>query len=189
MLSRPATNFARLCDAACVDSTGVLRGRVRLTHQWGMGLGEMLLTLAGISIMLAVLMMVSNTIRTENAYQQTTSILRSLRLALSQYHSQTSTYPPGPSSVAIHYLQRVPESEAHLRGLRMRADREGFMTIDDGYGRPLRYIDPAEQRLRVGDFVSAGPDGLFGDPHSSDPRQQNAMLDNIYSSHVSIPAP
>jgi hypothetical protein len=190
MHRRPVTNFARACDAQSVQSIRVRTGRTAsLAHRLGMGLGEMLLTLSAIAILLGVLMMVSNTLRTENAYQQTVSILRSLRLGLTQYHSLTSTYPPGPTSVAIHYLQRLPECETHLRGLRLRADREGFMTIDDGYGRPLRYIAPADQRLRIGDFVSAGPDGLFGDHLNPDARSQNAMLDNIYSSHLSIPAP
>ncbi len=155
----------------------------------GMGLGEMMLTLAGIALFLGVLMTVSNTVRAENADHQTRAILRSLRMAVMQYHSMTEAYPPGPVSVAIHYLQRLPECEVHLRGLKLRADRDGFMTIDDGFGRPLRYIDPTMQRMRIGDFVSAGPDGLFGDTQNTDDRLQHAMMDNIYSSDVSVPTP
>lgn len=153
-----------------------------------MGLGEMLLTLAGITAVLGVLMMVSNTVRAENADSQTKGILRQLNNAVTRYHAITQQYPPGPASVAIHYLQRLPESESHLRGLNMRADRDGFMTLFDGYGRPLNY-NGADTRSRPGNFISPGPDGLFGDLKSPNPRMQQAVIDNIHSSDIPASTP
>lgn len=156
-----------------------------------MSLGEMLLTLAGIAVILGLLMSVSNSVRADNADQQTRQILRSLRLALDHYHQATSKYPPEPASVAIHYLQSLPACEIYLRDLRFRTSLEGYTTITDGYGRPIRYFQATHhtpQGQYQPDFVSPGPDGRLGDMTSNDPIQQQAISDNVYGRDVQIPA-
>lgn len=169
----------------CVQVRGVQSGCR------GMSLGEMLLSMAGIAIILGLLMSVTNSVRADNADQQTRQILRSLRLALDQYQQATGNYPPEPASVAIHYLQSLPDCEKHLRELRFRTNLEGFTTITDGYGRPIRYFQAthlSNQSQFQPDFVSPGPDGKLGDLTSSDPLQQQAISDNVYGRDVQIPA-
>lgn len=150
----------------------------------GMNLSEMVLSLAGIAIILGLLMSVTHSVRADNADQQTRQILRSLRLALDNYHKSTRDFPPEPASVAIHYLQSTPACEVHLRGLRFRTNPEGFTTITDGYGRPIRYLQNTPRGQYQPDFVSPGPDGRLGDITSQDPRQQQAVSDNVYGRDV-----
>jgi hypothetical protein len=154
-----------------------------------MSLGETLLSLAGIAVILSLLMAVTNSVRAENADQQTRQILRSLRMALDQYHQATHTFPPSPMSVAIHYLQTLPSSQNHMRGLQLRTDSDGFSVIDDGYGRPLRYFRSTPRGDQSPDFVSAGPDGIFGDRAATDSTHQQAVIDNVYGSEVQVPNP
>lgn len=155
----------------------------------GMGLGEMLLVLAGVSVVLGLLAMVSGSVRAENADSQTRQILRTLRMALDTYHDTTSQYPPGPESVAIHHLQTLPETDSMMRTLRFHADKDGFIAINDGFGRAIKYLDPQEAGHRQADFVSAGADGWFGDSQSDQLHHQQAVIDNIFGSDVLTPQP
>lgn len=159
-----------------------------LARHMGMSLSEMLLTLAGVAVVLGVLMTVTHSVRADNADQQTRQILRSLRQALDQYQLNTKSYPPEPSSVAIHYLQSMPQCEVFLRNLRMKTSLEGFTTIVDGYGRPIRYMQTTPSGQFQPDFISSGPDGRLGDVTSQDPKQQQAVSDNVYGRDVQLPA-
>ena len=160
----------------------------RQPRHLAMSLSEMLLTLAGIALLLGVLMSVTHSVRANNADQQTRQILRSLRQALDHYQLNTKSFPPEPSSVAIHYLQSMPECEVFLRNLRMKTNLEGYTTIVDGYGRPIRYLQNAPNGEFQPDFISPGPDGRIGDVRSNDPIQQQAVSDNVYGRDVQLPA-
>lgn len=191
--TRQAPSIAAWIERQCdfKPSLRSCRSACRPTVRHGMSLGEMLLSLAGIAVILGLLMSVTNSVRADNADQQTRQTLRSLRLALDHYFQATNTYPPEPASIAIHYLQSLPACETYLRELRFRTNLEGFTTITDGYGRPIRYFQTAihtTQGQYLPDFVSPGPDGRLGDMTSSDPLQQQAISDNVYGRDVQIPA-
>lgn len=183
------------CMDKCMDKhtdkrTGNATGSATAEHRrnnLGMNLGEMLLSLAIIAAGLGLLMSVTHSVRADNADQQTRQVLRSLRLALDQYQLATKTYPPEPASIAIHYLQTLPASEAYLRDLRLRTNLQGFTTIADGYGRPIQYLQTTLHGQYQPDFVSPGPDGKIGDLNSEDPRDQQAISDNVYGRDVQLP--
>lgn len=147
-----------------------------------MSLWEMILVMVATAGLLGLLAGASNALRTENADQQTITILRSLRTALDQYHQATGSYPPEPFSVAVHYLQSLPESNEHLRQLNFTTNLQGFTTLADGYGRPLRYTLHTIHNQYGPDFVSSGPDGVFGSLSSERSYEQQAVLDNITGS-------
>jgi hypothetical protein len=57
-----------------------------------------------------------------------------------------------------------------MEKLSVSIDNRDAATVYDGYGRPIRYFGPADMPPQGPDFVSAGPDGLLGDPDGHSPQ-------------------
>ena len=155
----------------------------------GMNLWEMLLVMTAIAVTLGLLSGASNTLRSHNAQQQTINTLRSLRLALDQYHQSTGAFPPEPFSVAVHYLQANPSSATHMQALKFTTNSQGFTTLADGYGRAITYNHLTIHGQYAPDFISAGPDGQFGDLTSTNTYKQQAVIDNVTGASTGQPSP
>lgn len=109
-------------------------------------------------------------------------ILASLSTALHDYEQHTASTPPGPVSKASAALLELPQARANLHDLPLLRTADGYATLLDAYLRPLAYTETSQGSLPVGDFVSAGPDGLFGDAFADDPALTDALIDDRYSS-------
>lgn len=156
----------------------------------GMSLVEMLLSLATISLVLGGAVLVSESLRAGTADHQTRETLMALRVALTAYHDHHGRWPRGSTeSEAIRELATDPSTLSLIQSLRVNTDPRGRTRVFDGYGKPIRYIVRAEGDASYADFVSAGPDGKFGDLASDSPQVRNDAVDNIYGSDLEAPTP
>lgn len=108
----------------------------------------------------------------------------------------------GPTHAVLSALLANPATAAVLREVNVESDANGSLIVRDGYGRAIRYLPPAPGMTPApgsspapgttsgddtagaatsgsgtsgGDFVSAGPDGRFGD--TSDPTPFTSAAD------------
>ncbi len=156
----------------------------------GMALVEMLLAASVIGIVLGGLILASQSLRTETCEQQTRSTLRHLRAALRQYHQRHGAWPSGPTiTTAVKALRADPAAAPLLAHITVRTGPGGQIDVHDGYGRPIRYVvEPRGGKIQA-DFVSAGPDGRFGDPASTHSHVRSDAVDNLYGSELETPTP
>jgi prepilin-type N-terminal cleavage/methylation domain-containing protein len=150
---------------------------------------ELLLTTAVIGSLFAGLIVVSNSLRADNAQHQTKRTLALLRRALLSYHAEHQGWPASPTTEALRDLRRHPPAGALLVAVGLHTDNRGILSVHDGYGRPVRYLEPAPPRMPLADFVSAGPDGRFGDLSSKLPEQRQAAMDDLFGHDVENFAP
>lgn len=160
--------------------------------QWrdGMTLVELLLSGVVISIVLGALVLVSQSLRTEACDQQTRSTLHHLRTALHAYHEIHQSWPPGPTTaLAVQRLLTDAGTAALVRSLDLGTDIQGQTCVRDGYGNPVRYVIQSRQDTAGADFISAGPNGRFGDLNSSNPKLRDDAADNLHGFDLETPVP
>ncbi len=150
------------------------------THNLGMGLVELVLALVVIAGVLGLMIVVTNSLRAESAEAATRQTLSLLRATLRYYHEQTQRWPAGDANSALATLIKAADAQSPINALALVANPNGTYVVRDGYGRPLAY--QPSQTGHEPDFVSAGPDGQFGDPQSPDPDARLAVIDNLYAS-------
>ena len=156
----------------------------------GMTFVELLLSVAVCAVMLGGVTLVSESLRHDQSDQETRATLRSLRKALNNYYSQHQYCPAGETaSTVLKALLADKETAAVVCELRLSTDAAGVMHVQDGYGRSMRYIIRDRGAAAQADFVSAGPDGRFGDLSSPDPDLQQASLDDLYGADLETPSP
>lgn len=135
-----------------------------------MGLIEAVAILAGIAALLTAAVATSNSLRTTSADAQTRATLRELRQALVSYQAEHKTLPPGGTEAVVGALLRDPSSRAFMQKLPISITERDRPSVYDGYGHAIRFFGPEDKPTQGPDFVSAGPDGKFGDPaHPSPP--------------------
>lgn len=170
----------------------------------GMTLLELVAAVVVITLVLGVLVGVSDALVNDSAQRQTLATLRTLNRCIEVFHQAHGEYPglgePRHIKTAmgrcIADLRSSPTTGslvADLPGLTYGAD--GWFTVVDGFGQPLLYVDPnaadPDAAATVKRFqtspnlrpfvVSAGPDGQFGNLDSNDPQQRTLSADNLYS--------
>ena len=166
------------------------RIRRKTAERHGMTIVELLLSVAVSAVTLGGITLISESLRTDTSDQQTRRTLRLLRLSLTHYHNRHAAWPPGPTTAdAIRAMQADPETAALLRPLRLVDSPQHEWIIRDGYDRPIRYAVGTDGNTVVADFVSAGPDGRFGDLASDHPERRLDAMDNLYGSDLEAPTP
>jgi hypothetical protein len=150
---------------------------------------EMLLSLSVVAGVLGGMVVASDGVRARHAERQTLGTLRTLRVALLQYRAEHGVFPAGPTSACLGSLLAMPGAGGVLRGLPMGRAEDGGPAVLDGYGRAIEYIPPGEGQVQQPDFVSAGPDGRFGDLHAGRGRGSPAAVDNLYGSDTEAATP
>ncbi|HAI10114.1 MAG TPA: hypothetical protein DCM28_00290 [Phycisphaerales bacterium] len=146
-----------------------------------MGFIEMLLSIVVIACMLSMLILVSNSLRTQTAEQDTRQTLRMLRVSLLQYHQQHNTWPKGPTPFALMQMLSDPSSRDAMHNVSVVMLRNKLPIIRDGFGQEIRYLAAIPQSpTALPDFVSAGLDGDFGNPTSDNPHSKQAAIDNVF---------
>ena len=140
----------------------------------------MLLSIAVIACMLILLILVSNSLRTETAEQDTRQTLQLLRVSLLQYQQQHDTWPKGPTSSALLQLLSDPSSQDTMRNLNVLILHNKQAIVRDGFGQEVRYLAPKPQSPYPPDFLSAGLDGDFGNPTAINPASKQAAIDNVF---------
>ncbi len=156
----------------------------------GMSLTELLLSLALVYLGLGGVALVSESLRTSTADRQTRDTLRTLQACLSSYHDRHGSWPPGPTaSDAIKAMLDDPVTAPLIKPLRLSADADGSLQAHDGYGCPIRYLLRPHGSAIHAQFVSAGPDGQFGDLTSEHQELRSHAMDNVYSSDLETPTP
>lgn len=174
-----ATPATPACTRACAPANpaapaGFRRGR----RQRGMTLVELAAAAAGLATLMAGLVWTSNSLRISQAEGQTRQKLAILRGALVRYHAANHVWPPGPAHAALETLAAHPTLAPVLKEAGLSRDAAGRLFVRDGFGEPLHYFAPGDDAWASPDFVSAGPDGLLGDPHDNRPGRS----DNIHGS-------
>jgi type II secretory pathway pseudopilin PulG len=149
-------------------------------HNLGMGFIEMLLSIAVIACMLILLVLVSNSLRTETAEQDTRQTLRLLRVSLLQYHQENNVWPKGPTPYALMQMLSDTASRDTMHNLSVVMLRNRLPIIRDGFGQEIRYVAPQPQSPYPPDFVSAGLDGDFGNTTATNPTARQAAIDNVF---------
>lgn len=150
-------------------------------HNLGMGFIEMLLSIIVIACMLSMLIVVSNSLRTETAEQDTRQTLRLLRVSLLQYHQEHNQWPKGPTPFALMQMLSDTASRDTMHNLNVVMLRNKFPIIRDGFGQEIRYLAPQLNDPSIPpDFTSAGLDGDFGNPTGNTPQAKQAAIDNVY---------
>ena len=145
---------------------------------------EAMLSAAVVSVVLAVLVLISHTLRAEAGEMNTQQTLTRLRAALLTYHANNDPHIlPVNDQAALRLLLMDPVTGTKIASLPIEHG-DTKITILDGFGKPLIYIPPEETEDRLGDFVSAGLDGKFGDPFTGVAENTRAALDDIYSSDM-----
>jgi len=156
----------------------------------GMTIVELLLSMAASAVTLGGVTLISESLRTDTSDQQTRRTLRLLRISLTHYHNRHAAWPPGPTTAdAVRALLADPEAAVMLRPLRLPDSPQHEWTLRDGYDRPIRYAVGTDGNTVVADFVSAGPDGRFGDLASDHPERRLDAMDNLYGSDLETPTP
>lgn len=185
-------------------------------HRPGLTTLGFIFSLALVSALLGSLVVVSTSLREQNAQYDTEVILASLRQALNAYHDKYQAYPPGPTENALAILLAEPSLQTLVMATHPVADSRGRLIVRDGYGNPIHYEAPPQHErglpqaadqvpdLAVGggadptprgrffgavDFVSPGADGKLGDMQSNDPNQRQAVTDNLYGADMERPLP
>ena len=154
----------------------------------GMGLAELLLCVAVVAMVLGGLVLISQSLRDEACEKQTRQTLRRLRAALHEYHLRHRGWPPGPTTdQAIRSLLADPATARMVGPLSLSTDDQGKARICDGYGQPVRYVIRSQGDANDADFVSAGPDGRFGDLASPQPSLRTEAADNLYGADLETP--
>jgi hypothetical protein len=147
-----------------------------------MTLVELLLCCVVLTAGLSALVATANAVRTTFADEQTRDTLRRLRLALNQYHSDTGQWPGGDTDTALLNLMQHTGAARLLKDVPINTDGQRYARVLDGYGEVIRFKAAASDLFGRPDFVSAGPDGFFGDPASPDTDIAAMASDNIYGS-------
>lgn len=135
----------------------------------GMGVIEAVTILAGIAGLMTAAVVTSNSLRTSSAEAQTHATLRELRQALMSYQAEHKTLPSGPTERVITTLLQSASSRVFMQKLPISFADRNRPTVYDGYGHAIRYFGPEDKPTQGADFVSAGPDGRFGDPSHPSP--------------------
>ncbi len=157
---------------------------LRDRHRLGMTLPAVLLTAVATLGMLGGVVVVDQSVRTKEATHQTQRTLHQLNVALALYRDHHEDAPAGNASEVIRTLKTDRQCAALLHSLPLqRSDKTGWQ-IRDGFGRAMRYRTSAETSLGRAEFVSAGPDGQFGDPAGEEREQVRAAADNIRGSDL-----
>ncbi len=151
----------------------------------GMTLTELMLCSVLAVAVMGALSLVSASLRNDTAEQQTRATLRTLREALVLYRETHGDWPRGSTHEVLEALLSERATMELIEGLTVTRTSEG-LTVLDGFGRAVVYLPVSEDRSE-GDFVSAGPDGRFGDSRSTDPRQRSAAMDNLYGADTERP--
>lgn len=150
-------------------------------HNLAMGFIEMLLSIAVIGCMLIMLILVSNSLRTETAEQDTRQTLRMLRVSLLQYHQEHDAWPKGPTPFALMQMLSDPSSRDTMHNVSVVMLRNKLPIVRDGFGQEIRYLAPnAYSPTDLPDFVSAGFDGDFGNPTGQTVQAKQAAIDNVF---------
>ncbi len=158
-------------------------------HAWAaMTLVELMLSIAMACAVLGVLVLVSASLRAGIGDDRTRQVLTTLHDALAKYRQTYTADPTGRTHEVIKLLFEDAATAPILESL-SRDRTQGADVVRDGYGRPVRYLPPAPDGSRPGDFVSAGPDRRFGDPASDQPGDRRAAIDNLYGSDMEAPTP
>lgn len=141
----------------------------------------MLLSIVVISCLLILLILVSNSLRTETAEQDTRQTLRMLRVSLLQYHQDHQHWPKGPTPYALMQMLSDPASRDTMHNVSVVMLRNKLPIVRDGFGQEIRYLTPtAYSPNALPDFVSAGLDGDFGNPIGKNPQSKQAAIDNVF---------
>lgn len=152
----------------------------RTHHNLAMGFIEMLLSIVVIACMLIMLILVSNSLRTETAEQDTRQTLRLLRVSLLQYHQEHHNWPKGPTPYALMQMLSDPASRDTMHNISVVMLRNRLPIVRDGFGQEIRYLAPQPKSPYPPDFVSAGLDGDFGDPTAANSQTRQAAIDNVF---------
>lgn len=143
---------------------------------------ETLLALAIATALLASGLWTANAWADNLQLHHNARILTKLSLAIERFERLTGQPLPGPATNAMAHLAEQQELRPLIHNLPVRIENDGRLTPLDAWNQPLAYLDNSQGTLAVGDFVSAGPDGVFGDPYASNPERQNALVDDQYAS-------
>ena len=143
-----------------------------------MTLPGMLVSLVVGCIALAGFVLVERAVRHQAAVEHTRQTLRQLNRALALHARNHGHAPTGDAHDALRALQHASADHATLDALPLQRHTDRWR-VTDGFGRPMRYRPPDQTPADHGAFVSAGPDGRFGDPYASQSHAQRAAADNI----------
>ena len=167
-----------------------LARRASARRRTGMTLVELLLASVAIAIIFGGLILASQSLRNDACDRKTRSTLRQLRGALQAYYDRHNSWPPEPTThAALSDLLADTASAPFVRSLDLRTDDRGQMCILDGYGQAVRYVIQSGHDAAGADFVSAGPNGRFGDLTSENRSHRQDAADNLYGWDLETPTP
>ncbi|MEM6332900.1 MAG: hypothetical protein AAF823_06130 [Planctomycetota bacterium] len=145
--------------------------------------------IAGIAITAVAfgLVVISRSVQAVDAEARTRSILARLTAAAHAYADAHGPPRWTDANAALRALRAADAAPSDLAGINIRAEPGRGLIAIDGYGRPFRYL-PAQPGSPVGQFVSPGRDGAFGDePHLTDPLDiQRAEADNHLGNELAV---
>ncbi|MEQ9461958.1 MAG: hypothetical protein RIG82_13500 [Phycisphaeraceae bacterium] len=147
---------------------------------------ETLLTLAIATTLLITALWTAETYADQLREGRNERILTSLGIAIERFERTTGQHLPGPASIAMTQLTQLEDIRPVIANLPVRVDRSGRVTPLDAYNNPLAYLETSQGAMSVSDFVSAGPDGRFGDAYSDDPAKISALIDDQYASDFEL---
>ncbi|MEQ9453103.1 MAG: hypothetical protein RLN76_00745 [Phycisphaeraceae bacterium] len=147
---------------------------------------ETLLTLAIATTLLITGLWTAETYADQLREARNQQILTSLGIAIERYERTTGQHLPGPASIAMTQLTQLEDIRPVIANLPVRVDPNGRVTPLDAYNNPLAYLETSQGAMSVSDFVSAGPDGRFGDAYSDDPAKISALIDDQYASDFEL---
>lgn len=143
-----------------------------------MTLIETALNIAVAAALMGVLVLVAGSLRSDSAQQQTRRTLRALREALTTYPTPQDHWQGFTTAQILDMLTQNESAWTKVEPLPRITQADGAMAVIDGFGRPIRFQPGSPDDARHADFISAGPDGNFGDDN---PR---AAMDNIYGLEI-----
>ncbi|QQE11953.1 hypothetical protein JD969_00315 [Planctomycetota bacterium] len=155
-------------------------------NRLGLTLAETIFAGVVIAAILAVLVLISQSLRTDNEVEETEYRLSVLHHALTVYHETYDTLLPEDTSQALTILLSDSATAPLLRGITVEAipGTPEKVQVLDGFGNSIRYVPPQERGNAIGDFVSAGVDKSFGDVNKQNPEGSKQDIDNMFSSET-----
>ena len=155
-----------------------------------MSLVELLLSITMCTVTLGGLVLVSESLRTDQSDYQTRVALRAMQDAATRYRDLHGRWPTGTTTGAvIDAMLAEPSTAPLIQPLRLDTDPAGGFRVLDGYDGPIRYIPPDRSDDARVDFVSAGPDGRIGNLAADNPDLRDEAMDNLYASDLETPTP
>ena len=128
----------------------------RPTGRRGVTLVEIILSGVVIALILGPMVIITDSLRTNNAPRRTRHVLRTLHQALLAYHTPMQAWHPGPMHTLLAAMKESEKTAQILEHVEISWDEQGRIAEVAGYGHLIRYKPDGRSTTKHQKFEAAG---------------------------------